>query len=78
MNFELKKVVSVGDVQSADADNSLQNLNVTIGVVGCPYEDIKTEKTIQYVFPNSISVQAAKDGVQPFAEAWVAANYPNT
>jgi hypothetical protein len=76
MDFELKNVVSVGDVQSVDADNSLQNLNVTIGVVGCPYNDIKAERTIQYTFANSLSVQAAKDGVQPFAAAWVATNYP--
>lgn len=78
MNFELKNVVSVGDVQSVDENNSLQNLNVTIGVVDCPYADIKTERTIQYVFSNDLTVKQAKDGVQPFAVQWVATNYPNT
>lgn len=31
MNFELKNVVSVGDVKSKDENNSLQWLNITAG-----------------------------------------------
>jgi uncharacterized protein (UPF0212 family) len=76
MNFELKNAVSVGDVQSKDADNSLQFLNITVGVVGCPYNMAET-KTVEYVFANNLTVQQAKDGVIPFAESWVATNYPN-
>ena len=76
MNFELKNAVSVGDVQSEDANNSLQWLNITAGVVGCPYKMELTE-TVKYVFPNSLTVQQAKDGVQTFAENWVATNYPS-
>lgn len=78
MEFELKNVVSVGDVQSVDADNSRQYLNITTGVVGCPYEGFTKTETVAYDFSNSLSVQAAKDGVQPFAAAWVVTTYPNT
>jgi hypothetical protein len=78
MNFELKNVVSVGDVKSVDANNSLQWLNISVGVVGCPYADIITTQTVKYEFANSLTVQEAKDGITPFAEAWVVTNYPNT
>jgi len=75
MNFELKKVVSAGDVQSVDDDNSLQWVNITAGVVGCPYK-MEITTTEKYEFANTLSVQEAKDGVQTFAENWVATNYP--
>ena len=75
MNFELKNVVSVGDVKSVDANNSLQWLNISVGVVGCPYDMVET-KTVEYVFLNTLSVQDVKNGVIPFAENWVATNYP--
>jgi hypothetical protein len=77
MNFELKNVVSVGDVKSVDADNSMQYLNITVGVVGCPYEDIISTQTVKYEFANTLTVQQAKDGVQTFALAWVTTNYPS-
>lgn len=75
MNFELKDVVSVGDVKSQDENNSLQYLNITVGVVGNPHNMVET-KTVEYVFPNTITIQQAKDGVIPFAQNWVATNYP--
>ena len=78
MEYELKNVVSAGDVQSVDTNNSLQWLNITIGVVGCPYLDIKTTQTVKYEFANSLTVQQAKDGVLTFAKAWVVTNYPAT
>jgi hypothetical protein len=77
MQFELKNVDSVGAVTSKDADTSSQWLNITVGVVGCPYGDIVTTKTIAYEFANSITVAEAKAGVETFATAWIAANYPN-
>jgi len=77
MNFELKNVVSVGDVKSKDENNSLQWLNITAGVVGCPYNMVE-KQTVEYVFSNTLTVQQAKDGVQTFAENWVATTYPNT
>jgi hypothetical protein len=76
MNFELKNVVSVGDVKSVDADNSLQWLNITTGVVGCPYP-MEITQTVKYEFSNTLTVQQAKDDVQTFAENWVATTYPN-
>ena len=75
MNFELKNVVSVGDVFSVDASNSAQFLNITVGVVGCPHNMVESQ-TVKYEFANTLSVQEAKDGVQTFAESWVATNYP--
>lgn len=75
MEFELKNAASIGDVKSKDNDNSLQYLNITVGVKGCPYNIVET-KTVEYVFSNSITIKEAKDGVTPFAEKWVAENYP--
>ena len=75
MNFELKNVVSIGDVTSENETNSFQFLNITAGVVGCPYKMVETQ-TVKYVFSNSLTVQQAKDGVQTFAESWVATTYP--
>lgn len=75
MEFELKNAVSVGDVKSKDENNSLQFLNITVGVVGNPYNMVET-KTVEYVFPNTITIKEAKDGVIPFAENWVKNNYP--
>lgn len=76
MEFELKNAVSVGDVQSVDAENSLQWINITAGVVGCPYK-MEITTTERYEFPNTLSVQAAKDGVIPFAENFVSTAYPS-
>lgn len=77
MQFELKKVDSIGAVTSKDADTSSQWLNITVGVVGCPHSDISTTKTIIYNFANSMTVAQAKAGVDTFAAAWIATNYPN-
>lgn len=77
MNFELKNVESVGAVTSKDVNTSSQWLNITVGVVGCPYGDITTTKTVAYEFANSLTVTQAKAGVEIFAAAWVATNYPN-
>lgn len=75
MEFEFKNVVSIGDVKSKDEDNSLQYLNITIGVVGCPHNMVETQ-TVEYVFANTLTIQEAKDGVRPFAIKWVESNYP--
>lgn len=76
MNFELKNVVSVGDVKSEDDNNSLQWLNISVGVVGNPHVKMIETTTVKYVFANTLTVQEAKEGVTPFAENWVANNYP--
>lgn len=76
MNFELKNAVSVGEVQSEDENNSLQWLNITAGVVGCPYNMVETQ-TVKYVFPDTLTITEAKAGVTPFAENWVATTYPS-
>jgi len=77
MEFELKNVLRVGDVQAEDEDNSRQLLNITAGVVGCPYEMVIT-KTVKYVFSNDLTINEAINGATPFAENWVSENYPNT
>jgi len=53
----------------------LQWLNITVGVIGCPYNMTET-KTVKYVFPNTITITEAKAGVTTFAVNWVAKNYP--
>lgn len=75
MEFELKNVVSVGDVKSKNEEESSQYLNVTVGVVDCPYNMTETT-TVEYVFSNKLSVQEVKDGVVKFAKQWVEENYP--
>lgn len=77
MKFEVKKVEAVGGIKAKDIDNSTQFLNITVGVVGCPYDDISTTKIVEYDFSNSITVADAKAGIQTFSAAWVVANYPN-
>lgn len=76
MEFELKKVETTGKVQAEDDKNSLQWLNITVGVVGNPHDMTKTE-TVKYVFLKSKSVKSAEDGITPFATKWVADNYPS-
>lgn len=75
MEFEVKKIVSSGDVQSEDADNSIQYFNISVGVVGNPHDMTQTS-TVKYVFSNALSVQEVKDGIPAFASSWVNANYP--
>lgn len=76
MKFELKTAAAVGDVKSKDEHNSLQFLNITAGIVDCPYNFVETT-TVEYVFENTLSLQEVKDGMIPFAEKWVATNYPS-
>ena len=78
MEFELKTAKAIGGVTSKDANTSSQFLNITVGVVGCPYNDISTIQTVAYEFANSLTVTEARAGIPTFAAAWVAANYPNT
>lgn len=76
MEFELKNVVSVGDVKSKDADNSLLFLNITVGVIGNPHEKMTETQTVEYVFANTLTISEARASVNPFAENWVKENYP--
>jgi hypothetical protein len=76
MEFELKNVETIGGVSTKDENNSTQMLNITVGVVGCTYEDIKSTNMVEYEFANSLTVTQAKDGIQTFATSWVATNYP--
>ena len=77
MNFELKKVEPMGGVSLKDDNTSTQLLSITVGVVGCPYDDIKTTKMITYEFSNAITVAEARAGIETFASAWVTTTYPN-
>lgn len=77
MNFEVKSVKTSGGTRTNIVDNTMsQDLNITVGVVGCPYLDIKTEKTVTYVFSRTLTAQAAEEGIATFATAWCVANYP--
>lgn len=77
MEFELKKVESTGAVQDAPDNKSIQHLNIVVGVVDCPHNDICALKTIVYEFSNELSLSSVKQGMQEFAENWVSENYPN-
>lgn len=75
MNYEVKKTQVTGSVQSNTDGTFKQLINVTVGVVGCPYEDIKTEKTIEYVFAGTLSAIDAQKGIAPFVQKWLDDNY---
>lgn len=77
MNFEVKNIEIIGSVHEKDENTSTQNMNITIGVVGCPYIDIITKRTVTYEFSNNISVAEARAGIITFAANWVITNYPN-
>ncbi len=76
MKFEVKKIDVLGGTKTKDENNSSQMINISVGVVGCPYLDIVANKMVEYVFSNSMSIQAVKDGIPTFADAWVTENYP--
>ena len=76
INFELKKVEAIGGIKQKDDNNSTQMLNIQVGVVGCPYNDIVANKLIEYTFSNSTSFNEVKSSFSGFASTWVATNYP--
>ena len=79
MEFELKHYQAVGTVQyHSENDIFSQYVNVTVGVVGCPYEDINTQKTIIYQWDGTIPTNKALFGMESFCKQWVTENYPNT
>lgn len=78
MEYELRNAVATGGVKSNDDHTMTQDLNITVGVVGCPYLDIKTEKTVEYIFSESLTGLQIKEGITTFAQQWVIANYPTT
>jgi len=78
MNYELKNAVATGGVKSNDDHTMTQHVNITVGVVGCTYEDIKSEKTVEYIFAETLTGLQIKDGLVTFAQQWVANNYPAT
>lgn len=78
MNFEVKKAYTVGGVTNNNDGTMTQSINIQIGVVDCPYEDIKAERTVAYVFSENLTAKQAEDGIPAFAAQWVTDNYPNT
>jgi len=76
MKFEVKKIDAIGCTREIDADNSMQMLSISVGIVGCSYDDIVSNKIVEYTFTNTMSIQAVKDGIASFSETWVATNYP--
>ena len=76
MKFEVKKVEVLGGTREKDANNSMQMLNISVGVLGCPYDDIVSNKIVEYTFANTMSIQVVKDGIVLFANDWVLENYP--
>ncbi len=77
MEFELKNVDPIGGVKVKNETTTSQLLSITVGVVGCPYNDIKTNVLVEYEFLNSITIEQARIGMNTFALNWVSTNYPN-
>ena len=75
MNYEIKKIQVTGSTQSNTDGTFKQFLNVTVGVVGCPYDDIKTEKTIEYIFDGALSANDVQKCIEPFVQKWLEENY---
>jgi len=81
MDFEVKNIATVGRVISngeVTGGTMTQHINITIGPVGCPYDDIKVDRTVEYTFSVDLTAKQAEDGMVPFAAQWVIDNYPNT
>lgn len=78
MQYELKSVKTIGGVKSNNDGTMTQYINITIGVKTCPYEDIKTERTVAYVFDENLTAKQAEEGIANFATQWVKDNYPTT
>lgn len=78
MTYELKSSIKTGQILQNQNGTFTQNVNIVIGVINCPYLDIKTEKTIQYIFPGTQSMSDIEIGITAFATQWVKDNYIDT
>jgi len=78
MQFELKSAKTTGGVTSLNDGTMKQQVNIAIGPVRCPYNDVAAQRTIDYVFSENLTAKQIEDGIRPFAEQWVATNYPDT
>ena len=76
MEFKLKTAKTVGGVTSNNDGNFTQHLNITVTPVGCAYDDIKSEKTVAYIFAGTLSALDIETSIPVFAAQWVATNYP--
>lgn len=77
MNFELKKIDLLGAITTINETTKRQYVNITIGVVGCPYEDIKTVQGAAYDFLATLTIDQASAGLQAFAIEFITEHYPN-
>lgn len=81
IQFELRTVEVVGGTRDHDTEESktVQSLRIRAGVVGLPEESKYNlpERMADYVFEDTLTITEAKDGVEPFAQAWVASEYPD-
>jgi hypothetical protein len=76
MKFEVKNIETLGGVMEKNSDYSMQMFSVSVGVVGCPYNDMISNKIVEYTFANNITYQDVKDGITSFIDSWVESNYP--
>lgn len=53
-----------------------QHINISVGVQGCPHDDIKVEKTVAYIFSENLTAKQAENGIETFAISWLNTNYP--
>lgn len=76
MDFEVKNLETVGGITTVNDTTMSINVNITIGVVGCTYEDIVSIKTIAYEFATSLTIAEATSLIPAWADTWVSTNYP--
>lgn len=74
MEFELLNVQAVGVSSLIDEAKSKQNVNIKVGLKNY---DLTVEKTVVYEFSNDLTITEARDGIGPFALAWMNENYKN-
>lgn len=77
MKFKLLSVKTVGGTLSNNNGTFTQHVNISVCVKDCPHDDIKTEKTVPYIFSENLTAKQAEDGIEVFAGIWLNDNYPD-
>jgi len=78
MEFEVVKIEYINKPQIKDQDTLIQFVNVTVGVVGCPYTQFKAIDTYEIDFPNTgLDALQIEQFVDSKAEILALEKYPN-
>lgn len=77
MNYILKNYKAFSEVINNHNGTLTMYIEIIIGVEGCTYDDIKTNRVAEYIFSEDLTAKQINDGIEPFATQWVAQNYIN-